>query len=108
MDDLNNAEDFAKKAASVLFHPDNVMNQNVGGLSGKGPACSVKLRSIAQELRRLFKETMRDVPLNTKSFGLPATVASAINAHFRHIRSNIGIFLLFLHVLLFGSSVFSR
>lgn len=90
VDSSTNAEEFSKKAASLLFHPENVMHQNVGGVFGKKKACPIKLRSIAMELRKLFKNTMRSVPLNSKAHGLPISVCTALNGHFRHMRSNRG------------------
>lgn len=56
--DEKRAVEFAKKAAYVLFEPEEIVGHNVGRLNGQGVLCHTKMRCVSAELDKFLHETM--------------------------------------------------
>lgn len=91
--------EFAKKAAYVLFEPDELVGHNVGGLNGMLALCETKLRCIASELDKLFHGTLSTMPPSIRVPYLPHLVVTGVNQYLRSARSNYGSFFLLSVVL---------
>lgn len=88
------AVDYAKKAAYLLFEPEELIGHNVGGLNGQSKLCEEKVACIVSELNRNFREAMFAMVPSQKVAGVPHAIVTAINHYLRSARSNYGWFFL--------------
>lgn len=91
-DKERNAVEFAKKAAYLLFKPEDLIGHNVGGLNGQGKLCPRKVGCIIAELEKLFRGTMLSLIPSLKVPDIPHTIVTALNCYLRSARSSYGVF----------------
>lgn len=80
--------EFAKKAAYLLFEPEEIVGHNVGGLNGMSCLCETKLRAIASKLDKLFHGTLSTMAPSVRVEFLPHQVVTGVNQYLRSARSN--------------------
>lgn len=92
VDTESNAEEFAKRAIMLLMSKESLWNRNVGGMYNKQPVCPTKIQNVISEVKKLFSTTVKHAPLSHRIPNAPHFLVVALNAHFRHTRSNQSTF----------------
>lgn len=94
-DKERNAVEFAKKAAYLIFSPEDLIGHNVGGLNGQASLCRKKIECIMAELEKNFRATMLTMVPSLKVPWMPHAIVTGLNCYLRSARSNYGGFVYF-------------